>query len=129
MASHQFRRLLALILASALGVALMAPASITAAAPLSDLPPISSPLRVLSGNPHYFTDDTGRAISLAGSHTWDDAQDTDQSGQPAAFNFDAFVGFLKSHGQNMTILWHKDLPTYCNWGADEPVPVAPYRAG
>jgi hypothetical protein len=87
------------------------------AAPSPDSTPISSPLRLLSTNPHYFTDDTGRAIFLTGSHTWDDFQDTDQSGQPAAFNFDAYISFLKSHGQNMTILWKKDLPTYCNWGA------------
>jgi hypothetical protein len=41
----------------------------------------------------------------------------DQSSTPAAFDFTAYVNFLKSHGHNVTILWRKDLPTYCNWGA------------
>ena len=54
---------------------------------------------------------------LTGSHTWNDSQDTDTSSSPAAFNFTAYVNFLKAHGQNMTILWHKDLPQYCGWGA------------
>ena len=79
--------------------------------------PITSALRVSTVNSHYFTDATNRAIVLTGSHTWNDSQDTDTSSSPAAFNFAAYVNFLKAHGQNMTILWHKDLPQYCGWGA------------
>ncbi len=74
------------------------------------------PLQVLSTNPHYFTDGSGKAILLAGSHTWSDFQDTNQSATPAAMDFTAYVAFLKAHAQNVTILWRKDLPTYCNWG-------------
>jgi len=96
---------------------LMLSSTTAAATPALDLLPISSPLRLHPANSHYFTDDSGRAIYLAGSHTWNDFQDTDQNGQPAAFNFDAYVNFLATHGHNMTILWKKDLPTYCNWGA------------
>jgi len=77
----------------------------------------TGPLRALASNPHYFTDGTGKAILLTGSHTWDTFQDMDQSSTPAAFDFTAYVNFLKSHGHNVTILWRKDLPTYCNWGA------------
>ena len=80
-------------------------------------PGISTPLTVLASNPHYFTDANGRAVYLSGSHTWDDFQDTDQSNQPAAFDFTGYVNFLIAHGHNMTILWKKDLPTYCKWGA------------
>ena len=75
------------------------------------------PLRALAGNPHYFTDGSGKAILLTGSQTWNSFQDLDQSSSPGAVDFTAYVNFLKSHGHNVTILWRKDLPTYCNWGA------------
>ncbi|MGH8304028.1 MAG: Ig-like domain-containing protein [Steroidobacteraceae bacterium] len=56
-------------------------------------------------------------VLLARSHTWNDLQDEDNSSGSTTFDFNAYVSFLKSHGMNSTILWHKDLPTYCNWGA------------
>jgi hypothetical protein len=77
----------------------------------------TGPLRALSTNAHYFTDGSGKAILLTGSQTWDDFQDLGTSTTPAAFDFNAYVAFLKSHGHNATILWRKDLPTYCGWGA------------
>jgi hypothetical protein len=77
----------------------------------------TGPLRPLASNPHYFTDGSGKAILLTGSQTWDTFQDLDQSSSPAAFDFTAYVTFLKLHGHNVTILWRKDLPTYCSWGA------------
>jgi hypothetical protein len=62
-------------------------------------------------------DPLGNAVYLSGSHTWDDFQDTDTNvgSTPAAFDFNAYVNFLKAHNQNVTILWHKDLPEYCGW--------------
>ncbi len=74
-------------------------------------------LRANPANPRYFTDGTGKAILLTGSHTWDTFQDLGQSASPAAFDFTSYVAFLKAHGHNATILWRKDLPTACNWGA------------
>ena len=74
------------------------------------------PLKQSTTNTRYFINPAGNAVFLAGSHTWDDFQDTDTSGgTPAGFDFNAFVNFLKSHGQNATILWRKDLPEYCDW--------------
>jgi hypothetical protein len=87
---------------------------------------ITQPLKVLASNPHYLTDGTGRAVYLAGSQTWDDMQDTDQSSNPAAFDFNTYVNFLVGHGHNATILWRKDLPTYCNWGAGGTWSMAPF---
>lgn len=37
---------------------------------LSDLSAFNGPLRVSSVNRRYFTDNTGKAIFLTGSHTW-----------------------------------------------------------
>jgi hypothetical protein len=84
------------------------------------------PLHPLANNPQWFTDGSGKAIFLSGSHTWDTFQDTDQSSTPAAFDFNGYVNFLKAHGQNVTILWRKDLPTYCGWGAGGTWHMAPF---
>jgi hypothetical protein len=74
------------------------------------------PLKQSTVNTRYFVNPAGNAIFLAGSHTWDNFQDTDTSGStPATFDFTGFVTFMKQHGQNATILWRKDLPQYCNW--------------
>ena len=60
---------------------------------------------------------TSTVLMLTGSHTWNDMQDGDNASGSTAFDFNAYVAFLKSHGMNATILWHKDLPTWCGWGA------------
>ena len=75
------------------------------------------PLKQSTANPHYFVTPSGKAVLLSGSQTWNDFQDTDTSALPASLDFNGYVNFLKSHGHNVTILWRKDLPTYCNWGA------------
>jgi len=83
------------------------------------------PLKQSTVNPHYFVTPSGNAVLLAGSQTWDDFQDTDTSTSPAAVAFTAYVNFLKSRGHSVTILWKKDLPTYCNWGAGGTWHLAP----
>ena len=37
--------------------------------------PITVPLRALAANPNYFTDGSGKAVYLTGSHTWNNLQD------------------------------------------------------
>jgi hypothetical protein len=75
------------------------------------------PLKQSTVNTRYFVNPAGNSVFLSGSHTWDDSQDTDTNvgSTPAAFDFTAYVNFLKAHNQNATILWHKDLPEYCGW--------------
>jgi uncharacterized protein DUF6298 len=60
----------------------------------------AGPLRVHSGNPRYFTNDSGQTIYLAGSHTWLNIQDGD-----TAFDFDAYLDFLSEYNHNFTRLW------------------------
>jgi len=84
------------------------------------------PLKQSTVNPHYFVTPSGKAVLLSGSQTWNDFQDTSTSSPPAAVDFTAYVNFLKSHGHNVTILWRKDLPTYCNWGAGGTWHMAPF---
>src|SRR5437762_9002367 len=60
------------------------------------------------------------------AETSHDFQDTSTSTPPTAVDFTAYVNFLNSHGHNVTILWKKDLPTYCNWGAGGTWSMAPF---
>jgi hypothetical protein len=73
------------------------------------------PLKQSTVNSRYLVAPAGNAVFLSGSHTWNDFQDTNTNSSPAALDFNSYVAFLKSNGQNATILWHKDLPEYCGW--------------
>jgi Bacterial Ig domain/IPT/TIG domain/Purple acid Phosphatase, N-terminal domain/Putative collagen-binding domain of a collagenase len=76
------------------------------------------PLVQSTTNPHYFVvSGTNKAVLLGGSQTWNSFQDTGNNGATVTLDFNAYVTFLEAHGDNATILWRKDLPTYCNWGA------------
>jgi hypothetical protein len=77
-------------------------------------------------NSHYFTAGNDKIVFLTGSHTWNDFQDMGTSVPPPPFNFNAYVHFLKAHGHNATILWKKDLPTDCGWGAFGIWHIAPF---
>lgn len=75
----------------------------------------SGPLRVSTVNPRYFTDDTGKAIFLAGSHTWPNLEDLGFPA-PATFDYTSYMSFMKSHNYNMMHMWTEffsnDGPTY-----------------
>ncbi len=75
--------------------------------------PARGPLRVHEENPRYFTDGSGRAVLLAGSHTWSTIPDMSPSDPPAAFDFNAFLDFLEGYGHNFIRLWTWELTT---WG-------------
>jgi len=76
------------------------------------------PLKQSTVNSRYFVDPSGKQVLLSGSQTWNTFQDLADNATPVVLDFTAYVNFLKAHGHNATILWHKDLPTACNWGAD-----------
>jgi len=69
--------------------------------------PALGPLRVCSTNPRYFTDGSGKALLLVGSHTWGNLQDYayDKQPSPPALDFDAYLAFLKRHNHNFFRLW------------------------
>jgi hypothetical protein len=60
------------------------------------------PLRVASFNPRYFTDGSGRAIYLTGSHHWDNLLDR---GAEPKFDYTAYLDFLVRHNHNFIRLW------------------------
>jgi chitodextrinase len=85
----------------------------TASAPTPPAGAARGPLRVLPTNPRWFTDGTGNAVFLGGSHTWNNLQDWGADASPRAFDFASYVSTLKAHGHNFTILWRTELPKFC----------------
>jgi len=65
------------------------------------------PLRVLPANPRYFTDGSGKAILLTGSHCWDNLQDCRYATLPSPppMDFGAYLAFLHRHHHNFFRLW------------------------
>jgi hypothetical protein len=78
----------------------------------STVRPITAPLQAHSTNPHYFTDGSGKAIYLTGSHTWNNLQDWGTNDRVQPLDFAAYVKMLKKHNHNFTLLWSTELPTF-----------------
>jgi len=74
-------------------------------APLAAIAQTAGPLRVHAENPRYFADSSGKAVLLTGAHTWPVFVDMGPTDPPAAFDFDAFLRWLKAHGHNFTRGW------------------------
>jgi hypothetical protein len=66
------------------------------------------PLVVHPGNSRYFTDGTGRAIYLTGSHTWASLQDirwVRESSKYSDFSYSDYLSFLSRYKHNFFRLW------------------------
>jgi collagenase-like protein with putative collagen-binding domain len=92
--------------------------------------PAKGPLRVLKSNPRFFTDGTGKAIYLAGSHAWWNFQDNGHSligaeGQdpPPTFDYNAYLDLLATHHHNFFRLWRWEAP---KWADDQPPGAVKY---
>jgi hypothetical protein len=80
------------------------------ASPYPASTPIKTPLKTLATNPHYFTDDSGKAVYLTGSQTWNTLQDWGTNSSVRRLDFEAFVKMLVSYHHNFTLLWTTELP-------------------
>lgn len=84
----------------------------------------NGPLRILESNRRYFTDSTGKAIFLAGTHNWNNFEDTGHRAGPGdpppAFDYNWYLDFLDSHHHNFFRLWRWESP---KWNDDEPLGV------
>jgi hypothetical protein len=92
----------------------------------SDRPCISSPLRVLASNPRYFTDESGKAIYLTGSHVQRSLQDIDSVYPPAPFDYAAYLDRIARLGHNFMRMWSWESaqqrnPDNGNFGIIEPM--------
>lgn len=81
-------------------------------APGAPSKPITAPLKALATNPNSFTDGTGKAIYLTGSHTWNNLQDWGTNGSIQPLDFTAYVKMLIAHKHNFTLLWATELPSF-----------------
>ncbi|TFG67444.1 MAG: hypothetical protein E4H27_08990, partial [Anaerolineales bacterium] len=73
---------------------------------------INGPLRHNPVNPRYFTDNSGQAIYLTGSHTWAVQQDMWLENEPRhATDYDGFLQMLADNGHNFLRFWQFALYT------------------
>lgn len=81
---------------------------------VADTPPANAdgPLRVHPDNPRYFTDDTGKAIYLTGSHTWLNLQDGGPKFPPPKFDYEEYLDLLAEQNHNFTRLWNWESPAW-----------------
>src|SRR5438034_11739297 len=79
--------------------------------------PATGPLRILKTNPRYFTDGSGKAIYLVGSHNWHNFQDNGHrmpttQDPPPVFDYNAYLDFLVAHHHNFFRLWRWEAPKW-----------------
>ena len=68
-------------------------------------------------NHRYFTDGSGKAIYLTGSHTWSNLSDRGTLSPPkVAFDYTAYINWMVSHNFNFMRLWTAELPDSDNKG-------------
>lgn len=76
----------------------------------------TGPLSVCIGNHRYFTDGSGRAIYLTGSHTWANfATDQGSTDPPMVFDYNGYLDFMVAHNHNFFRGWIWEL-TYSEQG-------------
>jgi Family of unknown function (DUF6298)/Protein of unknown function (DUF4038) len=75
-------------------------------------------LRVSTINPRYFTDDSGKAIYLTGSHTWSGLIDRGPTDPPAQFDFQRYLDLLQNSNHNFIRLWSRHVTRYQTYGKD-----------
>jgi hypothetical protein len=95
------------------------------------------PLRKHPSNGRYFTDGSGKAVYLTGSHTWNNFQDGGWAAEGSGahwtnagkdFDFEGYLKFLRQHHHNFIRLWTPE--NAADIGHAKPVePVAFMRTG
>lgn len=69
---------------------------------------IAGTLRPNTVNPRYFTNETGRAVYLTGSHTWNNLTDMGPGYPPMEFDFTYYLDVLDSLHHNFIRFWTWD---------------------
>ena len=80
---------------------------------------VKGPLRVCENNPRYFTDASGKAIYLTGSHTWANLVDMSPSDPPESFDFVYYLDWIQQYNHNFFRLWAWELLTWDTRGIRE----------
>jgi hypothetical protein len=82
---------------------------------LADAARATGPLRVHPLNPRYFTDGSGRAIYLTGSHTWANLQDRGFSKPPPTFDYTAYLDWMQTYNHNFMRMWAWEQAAWAPW--------------
>jgi hypothetical protein len=72
--------------------------------------PAMAPLTVHPSNPRYFTDGSGKAVYLSGSHERFNLQDSGLVGSNTTFDYTGYLDFLQSHHHNFIRMWAWESP-------------------
>ncbi|AWV97497.1 apiosidase-like domain-containing protein [Arcticibacterium luteifluviistationis] len=81
---------------------------------------MEGPLRVHPENGRYFTNNSGKAILLTGSHTWANFQES-RTPDEALFDYEAYLKMLKEHNHNFIRQWTWEHAKNASWTKDEVV--------
>lgn len=104
------------------------PAPAPSGPPRGEAGPSAGPLTIHPDNRRYLTDGSGRAILLAGSHTWNNFQDWGSSDPPPEFDYDAYLDLLAGLGHNFIRLWSWENARWWTGTGDWQYAPLPYRA-
>ena len=77
------------------------------------------PLKIHPSNPRYFTDQSGKAIYLSGSHYWYNLQDGEDRTEIVPFDYLAYLDFVKSYNHNFVRFWIWEQSAWAPWTKDK----------
>jgi hypothetical protein len=87
----------------------------------------NGPLKISESNPRYFSDNSGQAIYLTGSHTWENLQDMVSASEPD-FDYQAYLDMMKKHHHNFMRMWAWEQAQMAPWSSEiiivKPLPFA-----
>lgn len=88
--------------------------------------PAKGPLKAHPDNPRYFTDGSGKAVYLTGSHIWNNIQDWGTTDPPPPLDYSAFLDFVAGYNHNFIRGWAWEQAAWVPWSAKafylDPVP-------
>ncbi len=74
-------------------------------------------LRTNKANPRYFTDKTGKAIYLTGSHTWANFQEAGLASE-SAFEWKKYIEMMQKNKHNFMKFWVWEQAKMGSWSSD-----------
>ena len=80
--------------------------------------PAVGPLVVCSANPRYFTDGSGKAVYLTGSHTWNNLQNWSDSSHPK-LDYAGYLRLLRKKNHNFMRLWVWEQAAWAPWTTEK----------
>lgn len=90
--------------------------------------PAKGPLRALDKNPRYFTDGSGKAVYLTGSHVWYNLVDMGPEDPPKPFDYNAYLDWMKNLNHNFMRGWVWELVWWNTEANSQHTPITLHHA-